>query len=120
MFLLFPFHCKNAVQKVVTPKSITHLMGFFCADILIFWSLLGLTIFTHIWNKGSFYFSDRIQFLLTFAPQTSHDGPDDINSNMNSDGCLSLSTERCLTSKMTVMSSDPKGNCWQSVANQSG
>lgn len=39
---------------------------------------------------------------------------------MNTDGCLSLSTERCLTSKMTVMSNDLKGNCWQSITIQSG
>lgn len=39
MSLVFPFRCKNAAQKVVAPKSITHLMGFFCANIFIFWSL---------------------------------------------------------------------------------
>lgn len=46
MSLVFPFHCKNAVQEVVAPKSITHLMGYFCANIFIFRSSLGLTIFT--------------------------------------------------------------------------
>lgn len=46
MSLVFPFHCKNAVQKVVAPKSITHLMGFFCANIFIFGGLLGPAIFT--------------------------------------------------------------------------
>lgn len=40
MSLVFPFHCKSAVQKVVAPKSMTQLMGFFCANIFIFWSLL--------------------------------------------------------------------------------